>query len=251
MSLRVDDYEHFYRHIFDAAVKIWRSTFDASSPSPAQMFRVNWYEVGTMDDWDLADPKAQATLREIFERDRDLKRSYMALAGQKLPGRPQEEVALEAWSMCFSDIRQWYDDRSSLLDGFRRFHYAIRSGTDFIDVIECGHWKLDLLHKSVFEKGLDTRVAVDMVTLLEQYDVALLLSGDADNIPCLDYVKARGRHVGVIEFLAGYPPEKKGGNFSSRLKVASDFVVQIYEMDLVGRGTAKKASDTSATGLPI
>lgn len=241
MSLRVDDYEAFFRYVFDAAIKTWRSTFEGTAPS-AQLHRVMWYEVGSIDDWNLADPKAQAVLRDIFEKDKDLKRSYMALAGQKLSGRPQTEVAVEAWAMLFADAKQWYEERCNLVDGFHRFHHAIRSGTDFIDVVECGHWKVDLLHRTVLEKGLDTRLAVDMVTLLDNYEVALLLSGDADNIPCLDFVKARGRHVGVVEFLGGYPPEKKGAASSSRLKVAADFVVQVYEMDLIRSGTAKKRS---------
>jgi hypothetical protein len=47
-----------------------------------------------------------------------------------------------------------------------------------------------------------------------------LLSGDADNIPSLDYVKGKGRHVGVIEFLGGSSPEKRGVESSSRLKVS-------------------------------
>jgi uncharacterized LabA/DUF88 family protein len=239
MNLRVEDYEALFRHIFDTATKVWKGTFDGGSPV-AQLHGVKWYEVGSLDEWNLGDAKAQAVLRDIFDKDRDLRRTYMALAGQKLPGRPQAEIAVEAWSMCFNDLSQWYKERQELVEGFRRFHYAIRSGTDFIDVIECGHWKLDLLHRTVLEKGLDTRLAVDMVTLLDNYEVALLISGDADNIPCLDFVQSKGRHVAVVEFLGGYPPEKKGPASSSRLKVAADFVVQIYEMDLVGRSIAKK-----------
>lgn len=241
MNVRVDDYEAFYRYLFDAAVETWRDTLNATSPQAAQLVRTYWYELGTMDEWDLADAKAQATLREYFENDRDLKRSYMALAGEKLPGRPQGEVAVEAWSMCFKEFEGWYERRTELLQGFRRFHHAIRASTDFIDVIECGHWKVDLLNRSLFEKGLDTRLAVDLVTMAQNFDVAVIVSGDADHIPSMDHVKAMGRHVGVVEFLAGYPPEKKGRGFSSRLKVVADFVVQIYEMDLVGKGFAKKA----------
>lgn len=243
MGLRVDDYETFFRHIFNLAASIWRSTANATSAPPAQLLRVYWYELGTLDEWDLGDARAQATLREYFENDRDLKRSYMALAGQKLPGRPQEEVVIEAWTTCFSELKSWYEGRKTLIDGFRRFHFGIRSRTDFIDVIECGHWKVDLLKRAVFEKGLDTRLAVDMVTMVDHYDVALLVSGDADNIPCMDYVKNHGKSVGVVEFLGGYPPEKKGGAFSSRLKVAADFVVQVYEMELVTKGISEKAPE--------
>ena len=130
--------------------------------------------------------------------------------------------------MCFQQTRDWYEKRQELVDGFRRFYHSVRSTTDFIDVIECAHWKLDMLHRTTSEKGLDTRLAVDMVTLVDSYDVAILLSGDADNIPSLDYVKAKGKQVGVVEFLGGYPPEKKSAHASSRLKVAADFVVQIF-----------------------
>jgi uncharacterized LabA/DUF88 family protein len=182
MNIRVDDYQRFYRFIFNAAVELWRNTLSSGPSALAQLLRVNWYEVGAVDEWDLADAKAQATLREIFDRDLELKRAYMALAGQMLPGRAQAEVAMEAWKMCFDEFRRWYEQRLDLVEGFRRFHHAVRSSTDFIDVIECGHWKVDLLHRTVLEKGLDTRLAVDMVTTCDTYDVAVLLSGDADNI---------------------------------------------------------------------
>lgn len=69
MNLRVDNYEVFYRHILDAAAKIWRSTFEPHATPMPQLHRVNRYEVGSIDDWNLSDPKAQATLRDLFERD--------------------------------------------------------------------------------------------------------------------------------------------------------------------------------------
>ncbi len=247
MNLRVDNYEPLYRYVFDHAVRAWRANIDSTTPPPAQLFRVYWYGLGSMDDWDLSDARAQATMRDLFERDADTKRGYMAMAGQKLPGRPQEEVATEAWAMCFNDVRDWCKARHELIEGFRRFHHALRTGTDFIEVIECGRWKVDLLRRSVTEKGLDTRMAVDIVTKCSDYDGALLISGDADNIPSLNHVRAAGKQVGAVEFLAGYPPDKKGSTFSSKLRVAVDFVVQVYEMDMVGRGMAKKGTGALST----
>jgi uncharacterized LabA/DUF88 family protein len=92
------------------------------------------------------------------------------------------------------------------------------------------------------EKGLDTRLAVDMVTQVNNYDVAILVSGDADAIPSLNHIKREGKQVCVIEFIKGYPPEAKGRQSSSRLKVAADFVTQIYEMDLVRQKLARPAT---------
>lgn len=245
LNLRVDNYEPLFRHVFEAATKAWRTTFDGAN-APAQLHRIKWYEVGSLDEWNLDDAKAQLALRDVFERDHDVKRFYMALAAQRDPNRTRSEHAHEAWSLCFTDARRWYEERRDLVEGFRRFHYAIRSATGFIDVVECGHWKLDLIHRQVFEKGLDMRLAVDMVTLAESYEVALLVPGDIENVPSVDYIQARGRHVGVVEFVSPTTRERKGAGALSRLRMAADFAVQVSETDLIERGLAKKATRVTA-----
>lgn len=244
MSLRIDNYEPLYRHIFESATKAWRTTFDGPGAT-AQLHRVKWYEVGSLDEWNLDDAKAQLVLRDIFERDADTKRFYMALAAQKSPQRSRANLAQEAWSLCFTDVRRWYEERRDLVEGFRRFHFAIRSATGFIDVVECGHWKLDLIRRQVIEKGLDTRLAIDLITLMDTYEVALLVPGDND-IPSIEHVQARGRHVGVVEFVADNGRERKAAPALWRIRVAADFVVQVAEADLIARGIVKKASSPGA-----
>lgn len=115
----------------------------------------------------------------------------------------------------------------------RRFHQGVRVGTDVIDVYEHGHWKVDFLHKWVEEKGLDTSLAVDMVALQDNYDVAVVMSGDTDRIPSIRHMKGRGKHIAAVEFVNGSPPENKGRTFSSRLKEHADFVIRIYETELL------------------
>jgi uncharacterized LabA/DUF88 family protein len=251
MGIEIEDYEAFYRHIFELALARWREAVDGGDAIAGQLRRVYWYEVGSMDVWDLTDPKAQATLREWFEKNKELKDKYMAVAGKKLASSGQEKVAQdkvakEAWGMCFEEARVWYEKKKSALDGIRRFHHAVRTSTDWIDVIEAGHWKLDLLNAYAEEKGLDTSLAVDMVTQAENFDVALLVSGDADGIPSIRYLKTRNKEVAAVEFVHGYPPDKKGKGFSSKLKLAADFVVRVYEMELVTKGIAKKAGEPKA-----
>ena len=240
MNLLVDDYQTFYRHVFDEAVSSWRDVTGALPSCPAELRRVYWYAIGSIDEWDLTDPKAQAHLRERFEGDRSAQRVYMALAGQKLHGESQGKIATEAWALCFKDFEGWYEKKRQIVDGMRRFHHAVEDSTDLIDIIRCGHWKVDFMNRSLTEKGLDTRLAVDMVALSENYDVALVLSGDADSIPSINYLKTRNKHIAAVEFVSGYPPDKRGRNFSSRLKLVADFVVRIYEMDLVTNEVARK-----------
>jgi uncharacterized LabA/DUF88 family protein len=241
LGVQVDEYGAFFRYLLSESVDAWRSSFFDPGTASARLLRVNWYEVGSMDDWNLNDAKVEQSLKDAFGRDADLKRNYMALAGQKqkTPGLAQQQLFEEAWKLCYTEVRTWFDQKARTLEGIHRFHYSVQSETDFIDIIECGHWKLDLLYRRVLEKGLDTRLAVDMVTQASNYDVAILVSGDADAIPSLNHVKRKGKQVCVIEFIKGYPPESKGRQSSSRLKVAADFVTQIYEMDLVRQKLAR------------
>ena len=248
MNIRVDDYQSFYHFIFSEAVEAWKGATAVSGSPSLSLKRVYWYEVGAIDEWNLADPKAQVHLRDRFEADKEVRRAYMALAGEKLKGGTQADVAKEAWSMCFNEFKEWYEKKKALLEGMRRFHHAIRGGTDLIDVVESGHWKVDFLHRTVSEKGLDASLAVDMVTLSDNYDVGLVLSGDADSIPSINYAKTKNKHVGVVEFVAGYPPEKKGKSFSSRVGLAADFVVRVYEMSLITKGLGKKQQAGQSEG---
>ena len=81
-----------------------------------------------------------------------------------------------------------------------------------------------------------------MIALEGSYDVAVVVSGDADSIPSIDLMKRRGKHVGAVEFVRGYPPERKGEGFSSKIKLSADFVARVYEMELVSKKVARKIS---------
>ena len=92
---------------------------------------------------------------------------------------PNERRNVEAWNLCFSETREWYDGKRRALERKKRFYHGVQAATDFVEIRQEGHWKVDLLHHAVNEKGLDTSLAVDMVALQETYDIALLISGDA------------------------------------------------------------------------
>ena len=124
-----------------------------------------------------------------------------------------QKVFAEAWSTCLTEARQWYEGRCKHVQSMCRFYYGVKSETDFLEIVQCGHWKVDLLNHRVTEKGLDSRMAVDMVTKLHSYDIALVVCGDADAIPSISEAQSHGKHVGVIEFLSGYPPEKREEDF--------------------------------------
>jgi uncharacterized LabA/DUF88 family protein len=241
-NLRVDDYGAFYRHVFEQSVQYWGRTFADGSPWPsAQHSRIYWYVVGKMDEWDLTDPKAEARLRSRFELNPRLRDGYLDEAVRRFPDMPSDRHLDEAWTLCFNETRDWYEGKRRALERKKRFYHGVQAATDFVEIRQEGHWKVDLLNHTMNEKGLDTSLAVDMVALQDTYDVALLISGDADGIPSINYVKGRCKHVGVAEFRRGAPADFSSKGASSRLKIAADFVVQVYESELIRRNLAYRS----------
>lgn len=58
-------------------------------------------------------------------------------------------------------------------------------------IVECPECKAKFDHRVYTQKGVDTRIAVDMVTLAVRnaYDVAILISGDSDLAEAVNYIR--------------------------------------------------------------
>ncbi len=240
MNLEIDDYEALYGHLFREANLTLQKSTHSTGAMGAALRRVYWYAVGSIDDWDLSLPQSQTALRNAFTKDKDIRNAWMALVGKSSPGVAGTVLEDNAWNACFNDFDAWYKKKREILDGMRRFHQGVRISTDLIDVLEHGHWKVNFLHKWVEEKGLDTSLAVDMVALQENYDVAVVVSGDADSIPSIRHMKKRNKLIAAVEFINGSPPEHRGRTFSSRLKEHADFVIRIYETELIRLKVARR-----------
>ncbi len=122
----------------------------------------------------------------------------------------------------------------------KRFNDAVRGTTNFVEIIESGHWKIDVLRKHMSEKGVDTALTVDLVTQIPSYDLAILISYDADMIPALNYAKQQGKHVAIVEFTTRSSAKHQVFRSSTRLKNSADVVIPIYEEELVIQGIAAK-----------
>ena len=210
LNLRVDDYGSFYRHVFEQSVHYWGRTFAEGSPWPtAQHSRIYWYVVGQDGRVGPERPQGRGAAAEPVRAEpaapRQLPRGRRAGG---CPTCPTERRIEEAWNLCFAETREWYEGKRRALERKKRFYHGVQAATDFVEIRQEGHWKVDLLHHTVNEKGLDTSLAVDMVALQDTYDIALLISGDADGIPGHQLrqgpVEARGR---------GRVPPRRAGRF--------------------------------------
>ncbi len=72
MNLAVEDYESLYKYVFKEAVAAWSKATHQTEKVPTQLQRVYWYEVGSIDEWDLNLAQSQTALRNaVLSRQRD------------------------------------------------------------------------------------------------------------------------------------------------------------------------------------
>jgi uncharacterized LabA/DUF88 family protein len=246
MNMRVLEYQAFFKHIFRKSVESWKVSFYDEPKLPIELRRIYWYTIGEMDDWDLNEPKSQEYLKAQFDQNLSLRQKYYTEASIRSPHQPDHQIELEAWNLWFTEIKDWYDNKCKAFDKMRRFHHGVQRSTNFLEIIPIARWKVDFFSKSVSEKGLDTALAVDMVGLIDNYDVAIVFSGDADMVPSINYAKSHNKSIGVVEFFEGNSPKDRGKASLSYLQVAADFLVRIYEMDLVQEKLVEKGSELIA-----
>lgn len=77
------------------------------------------------------------------------------------------------------------------------------------------------------EKQVDTRIAVDLVDLAhrDRYDVAYLLSADADFIPAVEAVRCLGKEVFAVATFRGHELKESVTGF---VKVSADWFQGLY-----------------------
>ncbi|MEX2007990.1 MAG: NYN domain-containing protein [Candidatus Spechtbacterales bacterium] len=104
----------------------------------------------------------------------------------------------------------------------RAFAYVVRTESEeekqFFDILHTMGIEIRVKDLQIFYGGLkkadwDVGIAVDGIRLANRVDVIILMSGDGDFIPLVEYLKNQGTQTEVMAF---------GSSASSRLKEAAD-----------------------------
>lgn len=98
-----------------------------------------------------------------------------------------------------SDVPEGYKAQQKFFESLRR-----------LDYFEVKLGRLVRREGKMVEKSVDVRLAVDMVAagLRDRYDVAVLVSGDADFVEAVQVVKDCGKHVELAFPRAGKPAKQ-------------------------------------------
>lgn len=154
--------------------------------------------------------------------------------------RPAQRVAV------LIDTQNMYHSAKHLYDAKLNFPGIVRAATEdrqlvraiayvaksktgeelsFFEALVGGGIELRVKEVLEFSSGVkkadwDVGMAIDAVKLADKVDAMILITGDGDFVPCVEYLQAKGVVVEVIAF---------GASTSSELKGACDLFIDISE----------------------
>ncbi len=177
--------------------------FDQATGWEHQLIRVHWYGAASISPWLSSEQLRLRLAQEVVGR-------HPEITGLT----PQKVVDL---------ARRWYRNERDYFERLREDVFEnIQRRTDFLEFRYVGQYqvhplreyritqrpdgRLNYLGTQVGEKGVDTGIAVDMIAKMPNYDAAILVSGDADFLPVVGYLKDNLKYVYQFSVARGVPP---------------------------------------------
>jgi uncharacterized LabA/DUF88 family protein len=207
-------WEEFFSHLVDEASALMR-------------LRTYWYVVDEIDFWPydigrLLKKRELATLERIIRRHRPNANTLDALP----PAARQAKV---------EDIANALTRTESFMkrrfDGWQEVQNGIAHRVDSVEFRRAGSIRMNLFtQKFGQEKGVDVKLATDVLKLNDVYDVGIIVSGDGDYVPAVQVVKDWGKHIINVSFL-----KKNGGLLpggARRLNQITDRAVEVAFADM-------------------
>lgn len=206
----------------------------------ATEFSVGWYVIGELDfhpyiDW------ANESWEEV------LRKAGSQAIGEELLRKTTEKGRRKA----VEDYRHQCQGAQNLmvrrLADWHAMQDAITAKHPFVRFHRTGWQPCFLPGRSLGrEKGVDIGLAVDLVRNLNQYDMAVLFSGDGDYVPAVKVIQEAGKKVALMEFEFRNGETLRGT--ARRLAARKDIVIEVPFEDLtrfLGFDTAPASSAES------
>jgi len=185
--------------------------------------RTYWYTVAEIDFWPfglhkLLKPQNYPTLETVMRKNTANNRELAGILDPNQRGVRAKQMA--------QDLFQHESEMRTRFDGWHTVQNGIASQVDSVEFRRAGSIRYDLFTRSLgSEKGVDVKLATDLIRLKDIYDVAIILSGDGDYVPAVQAVKDSGKHVINVSFLRKSGGILPGG--ARRLNQATDRTIEV------------------------
>jgi len=187
----------------------WADLFDwlvKEVIAEGQRIRTYWYVIKVLDffPYNLPDPaqvvaskEMSARLRAILSKCEDYDTELTKLE-KEAPIEALNKRMLEMLSI----LKKNQVEMERRFKGWTSTQEGISSKHKGIEFRRAGAIKCNLFDMSLgSEKAVDVKLATDLITLKDIYDVAIIVSGDQDYVPAVEEVKDFGKQVVNVAFL--------------------------------------------------
>lgn len=204
--------------------------------------RTYWYVVEDIDFWPydmgrLLKRKEFVTLEHIIRRH---KPNVALLDGLPNQATKQAEVQriTEAAIRAEASIKRRFE-------GWQQIQNGIAHRFDSVEFRRAGSIKMNLFTKKFAqEKGVDVKLATDVLKLNDIYDVGIIVSGDGDYVPAVQVVKDWGKHIINVSFLKKNGGVLPGG--ARRLNRMTDRAIEVAYGDMEKFMNVRAAKEPAA-----
>lgn len=190
--------------------------------------RTYWYVVDEIDFWPygiqrLLNKKEYKTLDQVVRRYRTNAALLDAIVDPAAKQAKLEDIAKTlVKSESFMKRR---------FEGWKEIQNGIAHKVDSVEFRPAGSIRMELFNQKFGqEKGVDVKLATDLLKLNDIYDVGIIVSGDGDYVPAVQAVKDWGKHIVNVSFL-----KKNGGLLpggARRLNQNTDRVIEVPYLDM-------------------
>jgi uncharacterized LabA/DUF88 family protein len=225
---RLEEKHFFWRKFFQGVLQ----EFDNTTGWQHQLVRVYWYYSATISPWAESPRLAQKVVDDNVGR-----------------------ISLTA-NQVTQLAKDWYDKERRYFEKLREHTFEeIQRDTGFLEFKYVGQYivhpyrvfRIDTdsrgnvtnyLGQQQGEKGVDIGIAVDMISKMDNYDAAILISGDADYIPAVKYLKDHLKYIYQFSIARGVPPKIE--YLSAYLKGSADCFAYYDEIRLLSNYLDRK-----------
>lgn len=186
--------------------------------------RTYWYVVEKVDfsPWGLKKSLHPEKKLKILQYNKNLRNQIDDLDNKDVPAFVSAEIDR------LIARRGTFDRR---FDGWQEVQDGICRSCLSLEFRREGSIRYNLFEKQLGqEKAVDVALAVDMLRLRSNYDVAILLSGDQDYVPAVRAAKDSGKHVTHVSFQTRDNRLLPGG--ARRLDNVTDYHLKIPYNDV-------------------
>jgi uncharacterized LabA/DUF88 family protein len=234
-GILMNDYEKLF---YDILMKTNQclSQYATNRDEAMRICRVYWYQVGDLDKINTDDPNTVKWLRGKFSYNERAKSFYFykTASAEELANRDSFNEE-KSWTRYLDDLRNWYLEKIQQIERQRHWSNGLMKKIDFVTFSFAGYWKVDVDEFRVFEKMVDTQIVADIISLMNTYDILLLVGGDQDMIPAFREAKRAGKMTGVVDISDS---DRKSPSMSAELLSTADFIIRITKEELLAKGIA-------------